>query len=249
MPQSHLRDLHEINRKHPSIDMRTFFRELHFQRLDEIEAEDAEPSLLFHIFPESLHDGNRLFNLEEVEQILVPGMCRSQYDVKMVSKYPTSYWDRVTATFENHRDLVSNSILYDTGMYETVGSALCYPVNRGNGVDYAVSSQDLEQSLVAMVQSYRDLLPSDYGGTVYFIGSGVNLDNATMDQYRRVEQVKQFSDDKVTSRLTSIDLNSDDGLRDQLSPVLRPFWFSQTWSKPNLYFNDDGDWEFADNLD
>lgn len=250
MNHQHIRTLHELNREHPDIDAQALCREYHFRRLDEISAEADEPQLLLHIFPEHLQDAERLVNLAELEELLVPGICRGQFDRDRLSQFAEIYWDRATATFENHRDLVSTATLYDTGLYETVGNALCYPLDSRSAVDYAISSQDLEQCLVATLCFYNDLLPDDSSLTVYTVLSGVVMDNVTMDQSREVQRSDPLDDAEMTSRLTPVDLDRDvQGLRDQVAPLLRPFWLSQTLLDPDIYYTEDGVWEFADDLD
>lgn len=249
MGQQHLRVLHEINREYPDLGSQAFYREYHSQRLDDITADGDEPRLLLHIFPEHLQDGERLIDVEELEQLLVPGVCRGQFDRDVLLRYPETFWDRVTATFENHRGLSSNATLYDTGLYETLGTALCYPLDSHYNVEYATSSQDLEQGLVGALQFHRELLPDDYSQTVYVVLSGVKMDKTTMDQYREVQRIEAFNDAEVTSRLTSVDLYEDiHSLRDQLASVLRPFWHSQTRLDPDLYYTDEDQWEFADDM-
>lgn len=250
MNHQHIRTLHELNREHPNLDAEALYREYHFQRLDEIAAEAEEPQLLLHIFPEDVQDAERLVDISGQGELLVPGVCRGQFDRDRLSQYAETYWDRATATFENHRDLVSTATLFDTGLYETVGTALCYPIDSRSTVDYAISSQDLEQGLVATIRFYSDLFPDDSSPTVYAVLSGMEMNNATMDQYREVQRSEPLNDDEVTSRLTPVDLVGDIySLRDQVAPLLRIFWHSQTLLEPGLYYTDEGEWEFADDLD
>jgi len=249
MSDSHLRRLHDLNRDHPAVDPSSLYREYHYQRFDTIDPEDATPQFLFHLVPETARKGTRLVDITEIEDLPVPATCRPSFRPDRLFEYADPTWNHAVARYTNRKDLSSEATLYDTGIYEMRGSGLCYPTGRSYDCDYAISSQDLELSLVTVLQFYRDVLPDEHTETVYAILSGTHLTNATMDQYRQVDRVEPFPEADRTSRLTAISLSSDDSLRDQLTPLLRPFSTSQFGYNPRFYYDDDGDWELAEHLE
>lgn len=191
----------------------------------------------------------RLIDITATDELPVPSISQSSFRSDNLFEYVDSSWNHAVARYTNQNGLRSEATLYDTGIYEALGSGLCYSTGRSHECDYAISSQDLELCLVTILQFYRDVLPDDHSETVYAILSGTNLTNTTMDQYRQVERVESFPGAHRTSRLSAISLPSDGRLRDQLTPLLRPFSTSQYGYHPRLYFDDDGDWELAGALE
>jgi len=246
MSTAHLRTIHELNRDHPQATQTTLFREFHYQRVDAIKSEDSKPQLLLHLIPSDASDASRLIDLPEVEKMPVPVVCRP-FRPGRLAEYVDSTWNRVVTRSTNRQDLGSEAILYDTGVYEAAGSGLCYPLDSSRDCEYAISSQDLELGFVTVLEFYRDVLPAEHADRVYAVCSGTNLTNATMDQHRRVDRVEPFTEAARTSRLTAIDLTGDDGLHDQLTPLLRPFSPSQSGYSSEFYYGD-GEWELAEHL-
>jgi len=206
--------------------------------------------LLIHVFPEPAVTGTRVLDITEIEELPVPAVHRGEFNPGHLRQYPTQEWNRVTDSAENNRGYESDAVLYDTGIYETQGTGLCYSLDSSARVEYAVSSQDLEESLVAVLQYLHEQVPSDQVESVYTVLSGVNMENTTMDQYRRVDQADRLGEAILTSRLTPVELSHDvTDLRGQLDPVIQPFWLSRTTGSPDVYFDEDGAWEFVDHFD
>ena len=249
MSDSHLRRLHELNREYPAVDRSTLYREYHLQRFGMLNSEDEIPQLLFHIVPESALDGSRLVDITELEELPVPATCRPSFRPDRLFEYADPTWNHIVARYENRKDLSSVATLYDTGIYEARGSGVCYPTGHSYDCDYAVSSQDLELSLVTVLQFYRDVLPDEHSEKVYAILSGTNLTNATIDQHRQVDRVEPFPEPNRISRLTPLSLSDEDGIRDQLTPLFRPLSNSQFGYHPGFYYDDDGAWELDEHLE
>jgi len=250
MDTPHLRTLNDLACEYPDCEPQVLYRQYHYQRLDALETEDGAPRLLFHVFPETAVTGTRVLDITEIEELPVPAVHRGEFEPELLRQYPTQEWNRVTASAENNRGYESDAVLYDTGIFETQGAGLCYSLDSAARVEYIISSQDLEQSLVAVLQYLDKKVPADQVESVYTVLSGANLENAIMNQHRRAERADPLGESMLTSRLTSVELTHDaTDLRDQLDPVIRPFWLSQTTDGPDSYFDEDGTWEFVDRFD
>ncbi len=234
-----------------TVDPHETLRDYHYRRIDRLNdgefpiQEENNGILLVHVA--SVNSLGPYLNdrievptlLDEVEKI--PVLKRSRY---------SDYGERfnfcsrgVEGSKSSGDSIVASTWLDRTGILESISSDLVY--EKDNGL--ALTTETLEKSLTQMVDWYLERISELDDDPVFVTMSYLNMSGIYTPRigggFARPREVEtSFIETPIVT------ISEDNGnVRDQLTPLLRPFW-QEVQYRESPYMKEDG-WQFSENND